>query len=482
MLGVVKPKTRFRPRFEDLFRYYLRRYSLPPRVATTGGPPSSGINLDLLAELKSRPINNFFVFELDLEPSVTRRYSEAWAAASAGLYEGRVIEAGDITREVSDSGFNLPDDQASVTIHDDKDRTLEKILMGSAVGDISGSACRIKLVSKTLPASKWFTVFSGIVRSFSMPSLRMWQFELARDSRPLEGLVKIPTFQDYDWANLPKGSRGVAANVVYGRHSSAGTAVTGMVPCTYVDDVLFQYVPTFGLAASIGDVYSDGTLKTLATDYTVDLTFFKNGKYWTVIDFVDDQLDGDITCDMDGMTDGGVITNPATQLEHLLTNFVFGDWANSTDISNSAWLQAADFQIHEGFFSEVKQFLADKQIDKGSRVIEGDRKGRDILDEWCNEFRIPSFWTYDGKIAIRADDHTRVNTYISAPHLRQDISPEPETISVMFDAERLVDEVMVDYIYSHADGDFQKSLTVKDLSKGYDSAEALKLHWRESVT
>lgn len=442
---------------------------------------TSGIDADLLTELNSRPINNLILLELDLESGSTRRYSEAWAAASAGLYEGRVVESGVIDRAVSDSGFNLPDDRAQVTIRDDNARTLEQVLMGSAVGSISGSAARIKLASKTLASSKWFTLFSGVVRNFSSPSSYLWAFNLARDDQPLRGLVKIPTIQSYDWPDAPQDSLGVFANVVYGKHSSAGTAVTGMVPTTYVDNVNYRYLVSFGPIAAIPAVYSDGVLQTLTTDYTIDLAFFRNGKYWSIVDFVNDQGSAEVTVDCEGLTDGGVIVNPATQLEHFLTNFVFGDWGASTTFTNSAWLSAANFAIDETFFAEAETFLSDKQIAKGSRVIGGDRKAIDVLNEWTRQLQIPSFWTYDGKIAIRPDDHTLTSTYISSPHLRQEISPEPEFRSVTFDASKLIDEVRTDYLYSAAGNDFQKSLTVKDPSKGYNSAESLQLHWRESV-
>lgn len=439
---------------------------------------TSGIDSDLLSDLGSRPTKTLALFEFDIA-GTTRKYAETWAAASTGLYEGYVVDSGEITRSVSDENFQLPRDQARARIFD-KDRALEKILRGSAPGSVSGSAARIKIASRTRAQAKWFPAFVGVIDEFSLVEPLMWEFSLKRDDLPLLGLVNIPTIQKYDWSDAPAESLGLPAQIVYGIHTSAGTAVTGMVPTIYVDNVLFRYAVSFGPIAAVGNVYTDGMLQ-LTTVYSVGV-IFKNGRYWSIIDFVNDQGDdAEITCDCSGLTDSGVIQNPATQLEHFLTNFALGDWGASTTQASSAWLSASNFNIDETYFAEAETFLSDKQVAKGGRVISAGRKGIDVLNEWTRELQIPSFWTYGGKIAIRPDDHTVTNTYISSPWFRQDMSPQPESLSVEFDTTNLIDEVKIDYLYSAADGSFQKVLTVKDSSKGHNSAETLQLHWRESV-
>jgi hypothetical protein len=440
---------------------------------------TSGIDSDLLADLGSRPNEALALFEFDIA-GTTRKYAETWAASSTGLYEGYVIEAGQITRSVSDSNYQLPRDQASVTIFDE-DRALEKILMGSAPGSVSGSAARIKIASRTRTQSKWFTVFTGVIDGFQMPEAQRWAFSLKRDDRSLNSIVKIPTFQEYDWPDAPEATLGAPAQVVYGQHNSLGTDATGMVPTAYVDDALFRYVISFGPITSVEDVYVDGILEPTA-NYSVDLSFFNNGRYWSIIDFTSDQGDDAlVTVDCKGLTDGGMVQNPATQLEHFLTNFVIADWGAYTTFLSSAWLTTAGYNIDEVFFAEAETFLSNKQIAKGSRVITGGRKGIDYLNEWTKQLQISSFWTYGGKLAIRPDDHTITSTYISAPWFRQEFSPRPESLEVEFSTDNLIDEVKVDYLFDAAAGNFIKALTVKDAAKGYGSSESLQLHWRESV-
>lgn len=437
----------------------------------------AAVDADLLADFKGRPTKTIVLAELDLP--TTRGYSEAWAAASARLYEGLLVRGGQITRSVSDSSYNLPRDTARVQIWD-KDRDLEKVFLGSEVGAVSGSAARIKIASRTQAESKWFTVFAGVIESFNMPRARLWDITLKRDDKALQGLVNIDYFQRYDWLNLPTASIGLPSQAVYGRHNSGATSVSGMVAATYVDDVNFRYAASMGPLTSIPNVYSGGTLKTVTTDYTINTAYFNRGKWWTIITFVADQGTNDVTFDCEGLSSGGLIQNQATQLEHFLTNFVFGDWRNSTTQASSAWLSASDYNIDETFFAETETFFSNKQIAKGSRVITAGTRGIDVLNEWTKQFQVPSFWTYDGKIAVRPDDHCLTDTYIDAPHLRQEISPAPSVIQVSYDASRLVDEVSADFLYAEADGAFQDHLTVKDSSKGYGSAVALPLHWRES--
>ena len=79
---------------------------------------TSGIDSDLLSDLGSRPTEAVALFELDIA-GTTRKYSETWAAASTGLYEGYIIDSGEITRSVSDDNFQLPRDQARVKIFDE---------------------------------------------------------------------------------------------------------------------------------------------------------------------------------------------------------------------------------------------------------------------------------------------------------------------------------------------------------------------------
>jgi len=278
------------------------------------------MSTDLLADVKKRPSKTISLFELDLA-STTRGYSEAWAAASNRLYEGLVINSGRITRGVSDSNFNLPSDSARFQIYD-KDRDLEKVLMGNAVGSVSGSAARIKIASRTLAQTSWFTVFKGIISSFSSSRPRAWDITLKRDDRPLQGLANIPHIQSYDWPQAPAASLGAPAQLVYGKHDSTGTGFTGLVPTVHVSTVNHSYVVSFGIVASIDKVYVDGVEESTANWSTAIGTFI-NGKYWSGITFTSDQGTKTVTVDCEGLTDSGVIQNPATILEHFLTNFVF---------------------------------------------------------------------------------------------------------------------------------------------------------------
>ena len=427
------------------------------------------MDADLLAELQRRPSRCFCVFELDIG-GTTRRYAPMWAASASGIYKGRVLEAGSISRSVSDSGYSLQRDNASVTISDEN-RELEGYIFSAGIKSITGTAARIKIVSTAVASSKWFTLFSGVIEDFSYPSIGRWNFTLKRNDYPLFGNVKIPYIQSYDWPNAPEASLGLPGQVVYGVHDSTGTNATGMVPTTYVDGSGFRYLISVGAISSLDAVYVDGT-ESASSNWALDDNVFVNGVQYSVVDFTGDQGDDAVvTVDCAGVLSGS--TNPASQLEHVLTNLVFGSW-------NGADLTPSSFQIDTTYFDEAETFLSDKQL-RGGRVITSDSTALSVLEEWCQQVRIKAFWTYGGKIAVRPDDHTLTAVYTVAAHFRQELSPEPEFLSVSYNSRRLLSEVRTQYLYDHAGGQFQRQLTVVNPDAVVDAPASLNLNWRESA-
>ena len=429
------------------------------------------MDADLLANLKSSNSDAFTVFEFDIG-GTTLGYAPAWAALSNQMYEGRVLAAGSISREISDSGFSLGRDSASVTL-EDVDRSLEAAIFAAGIQNITGTAARVKIVSPSLASSKWFTLYEGIIEDFSVPAIAQWQFQLRRNDYPLLGKVKIPYIQSYDWPNAHEDvlSAATPGQVVYGAHLSTGTEATGMVPTIYVDTASYQYYVSMGPLASVEAVYVDG-VESASSNWTYELVR-KNSVRYSVIQFTSEQNGGEavVTVDCTGVFSG--TTNPATQLEHFLANMVFGAWRGGE-------LTVSNFPIDESYFDEAEAFLADKQL-RGGRVITSEATGIGVLQEWCQQFQIPAFWTYGGDIAIRPDDHTETDIYNPDVFFRQDESPEPDFLEVAYNAREIRSEVRTQYLYDHAGGQFQRQLTVVNPNAPVDSPASLDLQWRESV-
>ena len=448
---------------------------------------SSGIDTDLLGDLGLQPTNALEVLELDL-PGTNIRRAVTWASSSTAPYDKGIVKAMTINRSSSDESFNLPRDTSTVTVEDDANSTLEKLLMANP-SKVYGSVARVRVASTVRAQSKWFTVFKGIVDKFQRSGAREWTFTLRPDDRALQRLVKIPYIQPYDWPNAPAASLGRPAHVAYGTHLSTGTRFTGPVPVIYVDTVNFRYVVSFGLIAGVSKVFVDtgsGPVESDPANWTFNGAFFNRGKWWSILEFNSDQgEDAIVTVDCEGITDGGLITNPATQLEHFLTNFVFADWGAITLSSSSSWINIGAFNIpiDETFFAEVETFLSNKKIASGGRVIDATRKGIDVFQEWCAQWHIRAFWTYGanaGKLAIRPKDHGR-SDYTTSPHFDPGKMPNKDFIKPVFDPKKVVDEIQTESVYSSAEPKgFQKPLSVKDPSKGYDAAVGLKLEWQGS--
>jgi len=131
--------------------------------------------------------------------------------------------------------------------------------------------------------------------------------------------------------------------VLYGIHDSTGMQQgPGLVPTIYVDTVQFRYLVCAGKAKSIDYVYVDGvqTGSGWSTSYVT-----VHGRIYTLIDFTTDQGTAEITCDANGYEavgdgSGAVITNPATQWAHRLSNFVLGDYMTGSWLSTNALIDS----------------------------------------------------------------------------------------------------------------------------------------------
>jgi len=427
---------------------------------------TSQITTDLLASLKSRPTGAVGVVAISIG-GVDYQYAENWAS----VYEAGVVDQFEIRRSASDESFNLPQDTAQFSIRDDSARTLEKAIMAN-VGSVNDSAVNIYIASRTVTG--WFLAFTGLVDSFAQSRPRVWTFNARRDDRALRRNLKIPYFQTYDWPNAPDATIGQPAPVVYGRHSSTATKFTGMLKAYLVDSSAFVYVVSFGLIADVTAVYVDG-VESAATNWTFNGSYYNRGKYWSIVTFTGDQGTSVVTVDADGITDSGMIQNPGTMLDHIMSNFVFADWGASTTMQSSAWSSSV---MQATYLSETEDYFTKKGTAAASRVIDGTRTGLEILNGWCKSHQVPAFWSYFGLLATRPDDHTD-GDYITSPHFRPENMPRPEDIGIEFDAQKLTDEVQVEYILSTADGQYQKQLAVVNGSKGYNAPESLPLPWRE---
>jgi hypothetical protein len=250
----------------------------------------------------------------------------------------------------------------------------------------------------------------------------------------------------------------------------------GMIKAFKVDSVNFKYLLSLGYLKSVDAVYSDKVRKTVTSDYTITNPIV-NGKQFTLIEFVADQADNEITADVKGYETlgdgtGTLIDDPVDQLKHLLVNFVWGDY------SSGAWLPDVSAPIDTVRFTETKQFLAALNFEGSRNIYDTQRKGIQALNEWLDNHRVKGFWAKPGKLAIRPDDFRTTNTYIDDPWVRWDFHQQSEGVPPYdIDDLNVLDRVDISFLFDSSKNKFNRTLVVEDPSVVEGVSEQIQYVW-----
>lgn len=417
----------------------------------------------------------FTVVELDIG-GTTYGYSGQWVASNSfGMYKAQVIEGGfgDIKQAVSLELGGLQGSGTSVTIHDDTDLTLHKMMEGEYGRTMKGSDARVKIVSPAIAADKFYTAFAGEIHSVAQSQPRVWTFAIKPKDKPLRGVVRTPIISTTDWPNAHGDAVGLRVPIVFGHHLSTGTVATGMVPTLYVDTVGFRYLISAGNLKVITGVYIDGVKTAAAGVWAGGSSPSVNGRTYHWIDFISDQVDAVITVDVDGVTDTGLAggtmeANPANQLKMLLVNWVFGEY------QDGVWLADSTAPIDTDSFSRTAAFFDIHNI-TGSRVIAGGAQTGATINEWSKTFQCAVYWTNEGKIGVAPDPYCLDDIYFASPWLTEEhCISDPK---FKYSTQLLKDEVQANFLYSTADKKPFDSVRVKDTLRGWDVAESIDLNW-----
>lgn len=407
-------------------------------------------------------------------PGSTQRLSNhPFTSATGGHFDGKVKSWGGLNYRISDRGGRLPAVETRVLVWD-TDRVINRLVSGVNANSIRGSAATIYLATPTVASSSWLTVFSGKVTKVSFPepfvaeiSLRVADDQLQRMS-PRGGWA----LSRVAWPNAAPEAYDMVAPVLYGVHDSTGMQQgPGLVPTIYVDTVQYRYLVCAGRAKSIDYVYVDGvqTGSGWAVDYVT-----VHGRIYTLIDFTTDQGTAEITCDANGYEavgdgSGAVITNPATQWAHRLTNFVLGDYTSGSWLSTNALIDSTSLSAAEAYMTLLGA--------KGSDYDDQKRTGLDIIARFCNSFRMRAWWTLGGKIAIGYEN------IFSAPYggtrwrwTRDEVAP----FSLVEEDFTVSSRIVVRQARSASQGSYLSTLEVMDASFDSDTQEFLDLELSEA--
>lgn len=396
----------------------------------------------------------------------TYRWSDVGLVDSAsGLYQARVLSwGGSLRRGVpqGDNGLDLSND-VEVTV-DDTDQLLTTLLQGASRNAFRGATVTVKLASPNVAAANWFTLFTGRVETYAQPAPLMWTLRFSPNDLPLrrESIPKARITAS-DWPSSSIDARELPVPILYGRVSSSNGANNGAISCPYVDAAGFRYLVCGGWAKAVDTVYKDG-VAVAASAYAITHPIV-NGRQYTLIDFTSTQGTSAITCDAQGYETvgdgtGTLIEDPADIMEHLLSNWVFGDYRSGAWLSTAAIIDATSF---------ATTFFSDRGY-KGSVYVNVKRRGIDVLNDLLKSFEAKACWTPDGKVALKVEDVTAWS-YVTDHVLREDEQASP---SYTFPTAQLVDEVEAEWAATPTGG-FTQTLAVKDLATGEDAPEEIQL-------
>lgn len=430
--------------------------------------PSSLLGYEMRQELSKPQGGEWYVLlELSL-PSGTARYHFK-GFASAVQYDGLLIELAALIRTTPDRQSRIESVETECTV-DDTANIFSAAVYGASGRSVRGSTAVLRLASPNVPIAGWFVAFSGVIDQYRMDEPNRWKVILRPDDLSLRRRYPKMVITAADWPAAPAASLAQYGPLVYGPHDASSTTRTGAIPCVYVDNAGFRYLLCWGRAKAVKRVFSDGVEQTSGWAVVYEIV---NGRTCTLIDFVADQLTKTITADADGYEDVGdgtgvLIENPADQIKHELTNWVFGDYKSGPWLPTSSKIDTASFVAAAAFFDAFGH--------RGSRrvFLAEQTTGYDTINAWAQSWQAQVFWKHQGTISVAIFDFRRIGIYPDVQWVRSDRSPHKANFRPEW--EGLVDRVNIDYLHLAAAGKYMRNLEVRDAASTLpDSPDSLQL-------
>jgi hypothetical protein len=445
---------------------------------------ASLLSVEMLQAVRKRPHSVYALLDLEL-PSGTRRYSSAPIKTPFGQYHGKIISAGSFFRSASgvDGRIIFPR-LDSITI-EDLDSELAELF---ELTKPSGSPVTVWMAAEGVHQDNWFRFVDNFVLD-DWQQTRALQFTLSFsfNDLPFRSLIPRTPILRPDFpraANAETYTHHVL--LAYGVHDSSGVGDQGMVQTFYVDTANGHFGPWLGWI-EVTRVFLDGVVQ--PSGWTVIHPII-GGRQYTLIEFAsppDPTTNPVVTADIIGYKDGtdgaGSLLTGAAALQHAFVNFIHP----SEDWKRGAWFNPSTAPISTVYFEEMHVFLVDRGWDAVSRNFGGSKRltGQLLFEQWCDSFGrvglVGSFFTNDGKIAIRPNSHCVLELFQEGSHwVRYDKDEVDDSFSQPVDRHNLLDKVTVKFLMNSIDESFRWAIEVSDLSVGRNAADDLLMPWSKS--
>lgn len=420
-------------------------------------------------------------------PGATLRIGNApYTSLSDGHYQGLGKSFGSITRAVSGRDGQLPSVQAVFQFWD-HDRTWQRVLTGSRAKEVRGSTVQLFRMAPDVAFGSWSKAFDGQLVRWSIPEPFCVEFTARTNDEQLLRPSRQVALDRNTWPNAIPEVYDKVAPVLYGYYdASTQSTGPGLIKAPLVDRFSYRYLVCAGKAKSILRVYVNGSQISSGLYTTSYIT--NKGRIYTTILF-DDATDANaagvasggvsittavVTCDVQGYESvgdgsGSLITNPATQLAHFLSNFVLGDYMSGSWLSTNALI---DSTILAAEAAAMTTLSAGGSFYKAERIT-----GRDAIALYCTSFERRCFWSSGFKIGLDAEK------VFTQPYLGNSIDWAKHEVKPVSFAERdwrVTSEITKRQCYSPSQDAFLQTLTVQDASASIVSISEVDSVWSEA--
>jgi hypothetical protein len=410
------------------------------------------------------------------------------SSLSLGHFHGRILDGGWplLTMGVSEVASGIASDAFDVSV-DDSEGALAMAAEGSS--RLRRARAYAMLAVDGVDPRLWPALFTGIVDDWHNQGYRRATIALRHDDIWLRGEFPKKTVGLADWPNAPSESLNKVYPAIYGNH--VGASGDGSLPCLPVDDVKFRFLIMGGhwLNQSTAAVFKDGALQT--SGYSFEFPVL-GGNQVTLVRLAADPGSSVITVDGFGIEDfgdgtGAPITTPAAQLLHLITNFLWGNysagpWADptlvGTPVDVESFLETDDYLMGSGMRPRGIGGLNPASVHRSTGRYYGQpMKSWDALTDFAEGTGCKLFWTEQGKLAVRPQNHRDPRIYVYGPfHLPADAEDlgefqQPE------DTSSLLDRVAVRYSFDEVAGEAMANVEVADPDAGWDVGEDKENNW-----
>lgn len=347
---------------------------------------------------ESRPRVRQYIPLVEMEfASETVRVAPDGVATPQGFYEPRLLDIGDIEREVPILP-GLHTVAGSTLELSDIDNRFSKL---KATDSFRNVPVRYKLGEPVYGLRSFVTLFQAKTGKWKFnqgrvtfrlhdASLDRFRVSVAQDLRTCNSAV---------FPDIPAETPPALVPVIYGlvfANTDAAAVGPGPIPCYRIDPNAggkWRYVVAQHVCKSIGIVYVYGVLQ--GSGYTVTTAAY-DGTTMTVIDFDADPADPERIGEMevtvgavqgitdDGTAGGAVIMDAVLQLEHLLVNYFAVD---PSELDSETWTAA-----------KAASLAAERE---GAIVlVDRAQERKEVLARWLESFVGAFFATPTGEFAL----------------------------------------------------------------------------------